>query len=94
MLSDGRPEWGGRYAAELTAATLALKGTVCVLCGLDGASTADHAIPRSQGGPDTLDNLDPAHRACNSARGTMTRDEWFTRRPLVYRTQAPASRRW
>lgn len=94
MLSDGRPDWGGRYAADITRTVLAVKGTVCALCGLDGATTADHGIPRSLGGPDTLDNLDPAHRACNSAKGTMTREQWFAKRPLTYRTQTAPSRPW
>jgi len=94
MLSDGRPDWGGRYAADITATVLAVKGTRCCLCGLDGATTADHDIPRSLGGPDTLDNLDPAHRACNSSKGKRTRAQWFADRPLTYRTQTPASREW
>jgi 5-methylcytosine-specific restriction endonuclease McrA len=31
--------------------------------------TRDHMIPRSQGGPDTLENLRPAHHRCNRDRG-------------------------
>lgn len=94
MRADGRPEWSGRFAAELTAATLASKGTTCHLCGLAGATTADHVTPRSQGGPDTVDNLEPAHRACNSARGVMPLAEWFARRPRTYATQLAPSRSW
>lgn len=30
---------------------------------------ADHWIPRSYNGPDTIENLWPAHAACNMARG-------------------------
>lgn len=33
------------------------------------APTADHIIPRSLGGPDTMGNLRAAHRHCNNARG-------------------------
>lgn len=94
MLSDGRPDWSGRFAAELTAATLAVKGTTCHLCGLAGATTADHVTPRSQGGPDSIDNLEPAHRACNSARGVMPLDQWFAKRPRTYATSTIASREW
>lgn len=91
---DGRPPWGGRLAAELTAATLAAKGTVCHLCGLAGSTTADHVVPRSLGGADAVDNLEPAHRACNSARGTMPLEQWFAHRPRTYATQTAPSREW
>lgn len=69
-MTDRRQKWGGRRAARLRAATLDAYGTVCHLCGRPGADSADHLIPRALGGPDTLDNLRPAHRSCNSARGT------------------------
>ncbi|GMV27712.1 MAG: HNH endonuclease [Phycisphaerae bacterium] len=69
-MPDRRPKWGGRRAARLRAATLDAYGTVCHLCGRPGADSADHLIPRALGGPDTLDNLRPAHKSCNSARGT------------------------
>ena len=47
--------------------------TYCYLCG-DGPRdgdpfVADHVIPRVLGGPDTLDNLAPAHRSCNGRKG-------------------------
>jgi hypothetical protein len=41
----------------------------CALCGKPGADTADHIIPYDAGGSDDLDNLRPAHRACNSRAG-------------------------
>lgn len=55
---------------ELRAWTLARDGGVCWLCGKPGATTVDHVVPRSLGGPDTLANLRAAHGSCNSARGT------------------------
>jgi 5-methylcytosine-specific restriction endonuclease McrA len=61
--------WGGRRAVRLRMMTLGEYGTVCWLCGRDGADSADHVLPRSRGGSDALENLRPAHRACNSARG-------------------------
>ena len=42
--------WGGREATRLTELTLATYGNVCHLCGLPGATTADHVLPRSRGG--------------------------------------------
>jgi 5-methylcytosine-specific restriction endonuclease McrA len=46
--------------------------TYCYLCG-DGPRpgdpfVADHVIPGALGGPDTLDNLAPAHRSCNGRK--------------------------
>ena len=46
---------------------------VCVICALkiDGtreAWIAEHVIPLAQGGPDTLENLGPAHLACAKAK--------------------------
>ncbi|MFJ2370870.1 HNH endonuclease [Microbacterium sp. NPDC087665] len=63
-------KWGGRKSQEWVAAVLAEKGTICRLCGLPGADTADHIIARSKGG-DWYDvaNGRPAHRRCNESRG-------------------------
>lgn len=66
---DQRPAWAGKYAQDLTRLTLQTFGDRCHLCGLKGATTADHKQPRSKGGPDTLENLRPAHLSCNSSRG-------------------------
>ncbi|WP_342669491.1 HNH endonuclease signature motif containing protein [Corynebacterium oculi] len=74
--------WAGRRATRLTAATLAAHGTVCHLCGLPGATTADHVVPRAAGGDDSLENLRPAHSKCNSARGDKSLSEWFAVHPL------------
>lgn len=59
-------------------------GGTCMICGdpCDMASvvpdnwapTLDHIIPRSHGGPDTLENLRLAHFICNSRRGAPTGD--------------------
>ncbi|NUL43732.1 HNH endonuclease [Cellulosimicrobium funkei] len=53
----------------------------CHLCdkpiaaGLDDLS-ADHVIPRSQGGTDSLENLRPSHRQCNYARQDKSVEEF------------------
>lgn len=63
--------WSGRYSQRRVAATLAAKGTVCHLCKLRGATSADHNPPRSaliRAGvpdPDALRFLFPAHLSCN-----------------------------
>ncbi|PZP03182.1 MAG: hypothetical protein DI609_01360 [Corynebacterium urealyticum] len=73
--SAGR-SWSGRRVTELTAEVLAQYGDRCHLCGLTGATTADHIVPRSKGGSDELDNLRPAHKSCNSARGARDLAAW------------------
>lgn len=35
--------------------------TICWQCGHPQANSADHVIPRAQGGPTTLANLKPIH---------------------------------
>lgn len=64
------PCWSGRYAQRVTAAVLAHYGPVCVHCGKDTATTAEHVTPRSRGGTDALENLRPADALCNQRRGT------------------------
>ena len=86
--------WGGARARALTQATLARFGTVCHLCGREGATTADHIVPRSMGGDDALDNLRPAHNRCNASRGNLPLDKWFELHPLDLSLRAPPSRRW
>ena len=55
-------------------AILLSKPQNCWKCGLPGADSADHVIPRSRGGSNALSNLRPAHEACNySAGGAVSR---------------------
>lgn len=68
--------WGGRKVRRLLLLVLAHKGTVCHLCGLDGANSPDHDPPRSvllaRGvlDPDQLEYLWPSHRGCNILRNS------------------------
>lgn len=63
-------KWGGRKAQQYVRLTLTEYGSVCWLCGLPGANSADHVIPRSKGGAVySLLNLAPSHRRCNESRG-------------------------
>ncbi|WP_296216258.1 HNH endonuclease [uncultured Corynebacterium sp.] len=84
--------WGGRRIAALRGQVLATHGTVCHLCGMPGATSIDHIIPRAAGGTDDLDNLRPAHVSCNSSRQDQPLIEWRRRHPLPDR--APPSRDW
>lgn len=67
--------WGGRKAQKYVVACLETYGHVCWLCGLPGATSADHVIPRSRGGAVyDLANLAPSHKRCNEARGNRPAD--------------------
>jgi 5-methylcytosine-specific restriction endonuclease McrA len=87
--------WPGnaRRRLRLTGLVIRVKGTRCHLCGGPGATTADHLVPWSHGGPNTLDNLEPAHHGCNSARGNRPLAVWFAAHPVRVPALAP-SRDW
>ena len=71
--------WGGRHSQMLVALTLLTYGDRCHLCGTTGATTADHLVPRSKGGGDTLANLRPAHASCNYSRQAESVEAWRAR---------------
>jgi 5-methylcytosine-specific restriction endonuclease McrA len=56
------------YARQLVATA-----TRCAICGgpptPDDPLVCDHIIPIAHGGPNTTDNLQPAHRSCNGRKG-------------------------
>lgn len=74
--------WSGRRVPQLVALVLQTKGTTCHLCGLPGATSADHDPPRSvlvaSGCPNPDDPalyLWPAHLSCNQLRGARPIDD-------------------
>jgi len=52
----------------------------CGYCA-DPADTLDHVLPRSRGGLTVAENLVPACRRCNGAKGSSDWREWFTHQP-------------
>ncbi|MDK4252614.1 HNH endonuclease [Corynebacterium propinquum] len=86
--------WSGRRASQLRALTLATYGDLCHLCGWPGATTADHIIPRSLGGDDSLANLRPAHSTCNYSRGNMTVQQWREKYRATRSPPPKSSPRW
>lgn len=52
----------------------------CVLCGKlilkESEISAEHIIPKSKGGCNTVENLKPSHSLCNNLRGTMDIEEF------------------
>ena len=47
-------------------------GRYCIYCG-NPATEIDHVIPASKGGTDTLENLVPACKRCNSTKSDNVR---------------------
>lgn len=76
-IRTGRPRWAGALSQRLAAAVLArdydpdLGYAPCVWCGGRATSADHHPIPRSRGGPDTMDNLVSACLPCNISRGVQ-----------------------
>ena len=75
---------GPLYQTNLRSAVLQRDGNKCVYCGRSGKRRRlelDHAIPKSQGGPDRYDNLVAACRTCNQKRENLPLEQWLKRRP-------------
>ncbi len=73
----------GAHSAEEWATLLAKYDHRCAYCPtpLDNMNrTRDHKVPLTRGGSNRVDNLVPACRSCNSKKGTMTHEEFVTRR--------------
>lgn len=49
-------------------------GNCCVCCGITDKLTADHVMPLSRGGSNSIDNLQPLCGLCNSRKHTQTVD--------------------
>ncbi|HKE66408.1 MAG TPA: HNH endonuclease [Micromonosporaceae bacterium] len=58
---------GEHHTAEEWAAKLDEYGHKCAYCGTR-AVERDHVVPLSKGGTDTIDNIVPACRSCNSMK--------------------------
>lgn len=43
-------------------------GNVCLACGSSAPLTADHVVPLTRGGSDTIDNIQPLCAVCNSKK--------------------------
>lgn len=91
--------WSGRKIRALANQVVGMYGAVCWLCkqpidlSVDrrepGGMSVDHVIPRSKGGGDSLDNLRPAHRACNVRRQARPASQFRPPRPVLVRPGWP-----
>jgi HNH endonuclease len=81
-----RAELEGNATRELINAKWESSDKTCCLCGtrIDDtlssphpmSPTLEHLTPISRGGTHNLDNIDFAHRACNTKKGPKTLDEF------------------
>lgn len=81
--SEGGPGAGKQFSQKTKDAARAESNDTCVFCGTEtnrtpGAtqSNIDHAIPKSRGGNNTLDNAQNTCRTCNQQKGTKTTEEF------------------
>jgi len=51
--------------------------TTCAYCGSLDKLQWEHIIPRSRGGPDSIDNLVLACQSCNLKKGVLDPYEWY-----------------
>lgn len=67
-------------ARTLRERVLERDGHACRYCGVTGiALECDHVLPRSRGGPTTLENLVASCKSCNASKGARTPEEWRAR---------------
>lgn len=64
----------GSYSQEEWKELCTRYGNVCLCCKKTKILTADHVIPVSKGGTNTIDNIQPLCRQCNSKKGIKTID--------------------
>jgi len=83
----------GNATPELIQAKWEASNKACCLCGdpinpgirsPDPMSlTVEHKIPIARGGRHDIDNIDFAHRVCNSSKGARTTEEYKERQKLA-----------
>lgn len=69
--------YSGHISAEEWLKVCLSFNNTCAYCGTTGPLTMDHIIPVSNGGKNTLGNVVPACRRCNSSKGAKNYREWY-----------------
>ena len=59
-------------------------GNVCLACGASGKLSADHIVPLSRGGSNTIENIQPLCLACNLRKATQIIDYRPDSPPVLY----------
>jgi len=70
---------GSFTTAEWTALVKRYDGN-CAYCGGNGPLEVEHRIPLCRGGTNSIDNILPACRTCNTRKHRLTDDEFRQRR--------------
>lgn len=77
------PQYNARRRSAMTEATPEVRAWVaylleqsCVYCGNSEPIEVDHVVPLSRGGTHSVENLAPACRPCNRAKGAKLLSEW------------------
>ena len=69
----------GSFTSTQWLALVEAYGGRCGYCGETGPLQADHRIPLSRGGSNTIDNIIPACARCNTRKAQMTETEYRAR---------------
>jgi 5-methylcytosine-specific restriction endonuclease McrA len=64
----------GRHSAGEWDALVQICGGICVRCKLDGPLVKDHILPIYKGGSDSIENIQPLCKSCNSSKGPESKD--------------------
>lgn len=64
----------GSYTVEQWVALRAWFGDVCLACGSKEDITIDHVVPLCKGGTNSIENLQPLCKSCNSRKRTLIKD--------------------
>lgn len=65
---------GGTYTANQFKDLCEKYHNVCLCCGNSGKLVADHVVPLSKGGSNSIENIQPLCFSCNSKKHTKTID--------------------
>lgn len=64
----------GSFTAEEFQSLCERYNNICLRCKQTKPLTVDHVIPISKGGSNTISNIQPLCKSCNSIKGTKTTD--------------------
>lgn len=62
------------FAGEHWSAMCEFYENTCLCCGKECALAVDHVVPLSKGGPNTIENIQPLCKSCNSRKHAKTID--------------------
>ena len=62
-------EGAGTFTADEWQSVCNKHGNVCLRCGSPEELTVDHVVSLNRGGSNTIENLQPLCRRCNSSKG-------------------------